>query len=208
MKNKKSNKNFNNIVCGLICIIIISILVGIFITGQSQDDTTSYFNKTNATSSEAILDEILAITEENYPKTPEEVIETYIAGYKLLYGEKILDEKTNEIINPDIVQIILSSQRCLLSEDLKDLNPLETQVQNVLANINSISDENARIIDNSYSPAIYSSYNSKLATVRVSHIGNGFTQYFQEYELEKDFEDKWRITRWYNTDENYNKLED
>lgn len=205
---KDNTKSFNNLVGVLIGIIIISIVIGVLITGESSDNSESYFNKTSATSSELILEELLQISEENYPKTPEEVIDTYITAYKLLYGEKILDEKTKEIINPDIVQIILSAQRYLLSDELKELNPLETQVQNVIFNISSIIDEDARIIDNSYSPAIYSSFNPKLATVRVSHIGNGFTQYFQEYELEKDFEDKWRITRWYNTDENYNKLEE
>ena len=80
--SKKSSKKGNNIIGILFIILVIFIIIGFFsISMVKTGDTSGYFNKEDKSIAQSIYDKIIAITEENYPKTPEEVVSIYTESY-------------------------------------------------------------------------------------------------------------------------------
>nr|WP_317360142.1 DUF6715 family protein [uncultured Tyzzerella sp.] len=197
-ENKKNNKG-NNII-GILFIILISLIVLAFIGFSilKSGNTSGYFNKEDRVAAKAIYDKIISISEENYPQTPEDVVKVYTEGYKLLYGDKIKDLS--------IVPNIIEKQRLLFSEKLLDKNPLEEQINGVLASIQNLKNNKIKITSINVKPTTYDQRDNTLAYVKVDKKDSFFQTYYYIYHLKLE-EGKWKITGWYNTDENYNIIE-
>lgn len=190
------SKKGNNTISVLFIILIIFIMIGflgisIFKSGQ----TSKYFSKEDSSVAQPLYDKIMSLTEDNYPKTPEEVVSLYTDGYKLLYGDKIKDLS--------IVPNILEKQRLLFSEQLIAQNGLEEQTTAVLNNIENLKQNKVKITNITIKDTNYTNKNNTEATVKVVNQDNLFQIYYYIYYLEMEA-DQWKITGWYNTDENYN----
>ncbi|MBS5794792.1 MAG: DUF6715 family protein [Lachnospirales bacterium] len=194
--SKKSSKKGNNIIGILFIILVIFIIIGFFsISMVKTGDTSGYFNKEDKSIAQSIYDKIIAITEENYPKTPEEVVSIYTESYKLLYGDKIKDLS--------IVPNIIEKQRILLSDNLVANNALDEQINTVLANIENLKSNKIKVTSINIKSTDYDQNDNTLAYVKVTKEDSAFQTYYYVYYLKLEG-DKWKITGWYNTDENFN----
>ena len=193
-------KKGNNIIGILFIVLVVCILVGFFVISMIKNrDTAGYFNKDDKIAAEAIYEKVMSISEENYPITPEEVVTLYTEGYKLLYGDKIKDTS--------IVPNILEKQRILLSDEILTNNPIEEQEKNVLSSMENIKNNKVRLTSIEIKPVMYDPSDSNVAYVKVDKKDNLFQTYYYLYYLERQPDEKWKITGWYNTDENYNIIE-
>ena len=193
-------KKGNNIIGILFIVLVVCILVGFFVISMIKNrDTAGYFNKDDKIAAEAIYEKVMSISEENYPITPEEVVTLYTEGYKLLYGDKIKDTS--------IVPNILEKQRILLSDEILTNNPIEEQEKNVLSSMENIKNNKVRLTSVDVKPVMYDPADSNVAYVKVDKKDNLFQTYYYLYYLERQPDEKWKITGWYNTDENYNIIE-
>lgn len=193
-------KKGNNIIGILFIVLVVCILVGFFVISMIKNrDTAGYFNKDDKIAAEAIYEKVMSISEENYPITPEEVVTLYTEGYKLLYGDKIKDTS--------IVPNILEKQRILLSDEILTNNPIEEQEKNVLSSMENIKNNKVRLTSVEIKPVMYDPSDSNVAYVKVDKKDNLFQTYYYLYYLERQPDEKWKITGWYNTDENYNIIE-
>ncbi|WP_250277818.1 DUF6715 family protein [[Clostridium] colinum] len=189
-------KKGNNVIGILFIILVIFILIGFFVFSSiNSNDTAGYFDKEDKSVAKPIYEKVMSISEENYPKTPEEVVSLYTEGYKLLYGDKIKDMS--------IVSNILEKQRILLSDEIISKNSLEEQTNNVLASIENLKENKVKITSIEVKPTMYDPRNNNIAYVKVDKKDNLFQTYYYLYYLKIEG-DKWKITGWYNTDENYN----
>ncbi|WP_317368637.1 DUF6715 family protein [uncultured Tyzzerella sp.] len=196
INNNKKNKSGNNIIGVLFITLVVFIIIGFLsVSMVKTGDTSGYFNKNDRVVAKGIYDKIMNITEEGYPKTPEQVVTLYTEGYKLLYGNKIKDLS--------IVPGILEKQRILLSDDLIANNAFDEQVDIVLANIENLKKNKAKVTSINVNEFTYDKRDNTLAYVKVSKEDNSFQTYYYVYYLKLEG-DKWKITGWYNADENYN----
>lgn len=189
-------KKGNNTISVLFIILIIFIMLGFFsISIFKNGQTNKYFDKENKSVAQPLYEKIISLTEDNYPKTPEEVVSLYTDGYKLLYGDKIKDLS--------IVPNILEKQRLLLSKQLISQNSLEEQTTSVLNSIENLKQNKVKITNINIKDTSYTNQNNTKATVKVVNQDSLFQVYYYIYYLEME-ENQWKITGWYNTDENYN----
>lgn len=199
IKNKtknKSTKKSNNVIGTLIIVLTGLIIVCIVGYGVIQNkNIIKIFKKDDSIMSRKTYEQILEISDENYPKTPDEVMQIYADTYKLLYGNKIED---NIVIKP-----ILKKQRVLFSKNLLDKNPFDKQLENIIKNMDNLKMQEVYMIGIHLKPVIYDSENANKAYIRVFNQDNYFKNYYYIYYLERDENSKWKITAWYNTDENY-----
>lgn len=192
------SKKGNNIIGILVIILIIFTIGGFFAYYNIKNgETKGYFKKEEVSVAQPLYDKIMALNEEEYPKTPEEVVILFTDVSKLLYGDKIKDMS--------IVSSILEKQRLLLSNNLVDTNSLQEQTENVLAIIENLNANKVKITSIDVKPTVYDQKNNSKAYVKVDTKDSLFQTYYQIYYLELE-EDKWKITGWYNTDENYNVI--
>ena len=192
------SKKGNNIIGTLFIILVVFILISIFsISSLKNEDVAKYFNTEDQAGSKILYNNLIEITEENYPTSPDDVVNLYTSGQKLLYGDRIKDTS--------IVYNILEKQRLLLSDELISTNPLDEQLNNVLDNMENIKENKVEITDIDLKQAIQDSKNNKKAYIKAVKTDNLFQKYYYIYYLELEG-DKWKITGWYNTDENYNIL--
>ena len=196
---RNNNKKGNNII-GMLFIVLVLFIIGAFlaISFLKSEGTSKYFYKEDSVGAQNLYNNIMSISEENYPKTPEEVVNKYTEAYKLLYGNKIKDLT--------IVPNILDKQRILLFEDLLASNPFEEQVNEVLYSIENLKNNKVKITSVEIKSASYDQMDNTLAYVKVDKIDSLFQKYYYIYHLKLE-NDKWKITGWYNTDENYNIIE-
>lgn len=195
--NKNTSKKVSNTIGILIVFLFVTIISGFFIFGiLINDKSEDYFEKEDQANSQKIYKSIMAVDEDNYPKTPEEVVKLYTDGYKLIYGGKIKDMS--------ILPYIIEKQRIFFSEQLLRDNPFEQQQINILESIDFLSENTMKIINITINPTIYDDKDKNKAYVRVLKEDNTFVPYYYVYYLEKGVDKKWRITGWYNADENFN----
>lgn len=196
---RNTSKKGNTIIGILFIVLVLFVIVGfIGISFLKSDGTSKYFYKEDSVGAQNLYDNIMRISEENYPKTPEGVVNKYTEVYKLLYGNKIKDLS--------IVPNILDKQRILLSDDLLDSNSFEEQVNEVLYSIENLKNNKVKITSIEVKSFSYDQIDNTLAYVKVDKTDSLFQKYYYIYHLKLENE-KWKITGWYNTDENYNIIE-
>lgn len=210
-KSRKKSKNSNSatkLIALLLLILGISLILGLVFVSLNQKESLSYyFTKETNNSSEKIYNNLLNLTEENYPDTPEKVVEIYTDSYKLLYGGRIKEEYLNELI-----PIILEKQRILFSNELVNSNPVEQQIQFVKENVEFFQKEKLKIVSININPPIYDQNDNNLVYFNITMQDNSkptethSQNYYFKYHLKKDSNNKWHIIGFYPTDSEFNKL--
>lgn len=204
---KKSNNNVSKIITILIIILIIGLsIIFSFLALLPKNPNSKYFNKESLSSSEKIYSEILDLTEENYPETPEEVVYLYTESYKLLYGQKIKPKYIDTLL-----PIILQKQRLLLSEQLINDNTIENQTTKVKESMNILSKNKVKITMIQCNPVIYDQDNPDIAYINVIMQDNSVAsdetgKYYFKYYLKRNSTGKWKITGYYPTDKEFNLI--
>jgi hypothetical protein len=180
-------KSYNNIITALFILILASVMVlVIVISVSSSSSDKNYFYQDKRASAVSLYNQIMGVSDENYPQTPEETVNIYFAGYHLLYGNMIKDT--------EIIPEILIQQRMLLSSELIETNTLEAQEQNLTEALDDFKEKNVYITFIETKPAIYDDIEN--ACIRVHQIWSNMEEVNFNYYLKKDTLGKWKIIRW------------
>jgi len=193
-------KKTTNLISILVLLIGISILIAISVTAYNNwiaSPQAGRFVKEKNSEALKIYNEVMAFNEiEDYPKTPDEVIELYNKSYRLLYGNMIKDET--------VIDEVLHQQRKLYTEELLELNTYEQQLEELKSSIESLKEQKLDIIDIKQKPALYDAQkNNKSCTIRITQTGSNFSKFYWNYFLEKDENDKWKILGWKASNEDF-----
>lgn len=183
-------KKGNNIIGALVIILGIFAVIAMLVFGikKEENSTTKYFNDVDKVVASEIYEKILELDEDTYPATPKAVLDTYLGGYRLLYGDKIKDLS--------IVDNILEKQRILLSNKILEGTSLEKQKEIVLNNIANLKNQKIKVTQ------VFIEENNKLdgdteeMTVKIQD--NMLQQYEYIYTLKKENENIWKIASFKN----------
>lgn len=194
-------KNIKNYVIGFaIGFIGIVILWGIFSYASSITATLPKdFVSSKKTAAQKLYDNLNNIDFVNdYPSTPEEVMDVYCDTVFMLYG--------NMIENDDIFTEILGIQRQLYSDELLEKNPFETQYNSFIESKDKIYSHNATTAQMDHDNTFYSKKDENSCIIQVKQHVNKIGVVHWNYYLNK-IDNKWKINTWEMTDENFKPIE-
>lgn len=133
--------------------------------------------------------------EENYPQTPLLLMELYATTFFLLHGNFILDE--------DIFMEAIEFQRQLFTQELRDRNPPQLQLANLLANLETFGEADAVLRPSTVENVRHDFYDQRSALAYVVHPFMTHENLYRVYHLEMDENDMWRINSWVEADEEF-----
>jgi len=122
---------------------------------------------------------------ENYPRTPEEVIDLFMDTVNMLHGDIILDET--------LYDEIISQQRILYGTDILMMNNHEEQREALLSNLEVLRESGARSIVLKQKPAVYERDVLDECSIRVVHTLSVIGDVEIEYILRRNNADQWKI---------------
>ena len=187
MKNRKTKL----IIGVLLAILGISISVSFIVISLVQNNKyADFFNPKTKKEAIILYDKLISISEEEYPKTPEEVISLYLDGYKLLYGDMIL--------NQSVVSNVLVFQRKLLSEKILNNNTLEAQLEKIKKDLDFLTKNKFKITSIKIGEFILDKKDFNKGSFLVTKRGNDLEEYKYMYYLEKNNANQWKIYSWQN----------
>lgn len=158
------------------------------LVGNSAESAQDSSEENSEENSDENLDENSeAASEENkdYPQTPEEVVELYLKGTRLLYGDMINDEA--------VIPFILRAQREMYTDELIESTPLENQEIIVKEDIKELKEANAYITECTTQPVIFYENDLTKGYVRVTLEDNGGGKHYWKYYLKRDDNGYWKI---------------
>ncbi|MCR5545595.1 MAG: hypothetical protein K6F30_03865 [Lachnospiraceae bacterium] len=184
-------------------IVILTIALGCLILGYyyylSHRNTTT--EEGEATTESTELQTVLAkdFTTE-YPQTPRSVVKWYNRIISLYYDEKTKDEQVDALCDQTMM---------LMDADLLQVNPRETYIANVKADIQSYKDHEKKIVSIEVCSTSDVEYKKRddgdYAYVLVYYFvkeGSNFQKSYQKFALRQDESGKWKIIAMQLTDAN------
>ncbi|OOB77621.1 MAG: hypothetical protein BEN19_01840 [Epulopiscium sp. Nuni2H_MBin003] len=116
----------------------------------------------------------------NYPDSPEEVVNIYSEIFRHIYSE---------VAKPDSIIESVHLLRLLYAEELINLNPIEEQIDNVLEEVELYQDKGNYIIGSTIDKVVYQQNNTVVITVTHTLIHQSIEK---EYTLIQQ-DGKWVI---------------
>ena len=184
-------KNVKFIIIGIACICLIC--VGFF-----------FFSKENATTEKELTEVeklIVRDLEENYPKTPREVVKFYNKIIGCYYGGEISNHEVEKLAD----QMLL-----ILDEDLLVVNPRDEYIESIKSDIEKYKKANKRVVSTDVCDSNQVKYVNdekegaseadKLAYVDTSYFINTdgeFAYSYQQFVLRQDKDGRWKILGFY-----------
>lgn len=187
-------KKINYVIIGIICICVIC--AGFFFFSEKNKTT-----ERDLTEVEKLMVKDL---DEDYPKTPREVIKFYNRIVSCFYGKEITDEQLNKLVD----------QMCgIMDEDLLTLNPRDEYYESVKTDIALYETQKKKVVStdvcDSNEVKYYddvkegTSVTDKLAYVNASYFINTDGQFaysYQQFVLRQDADGKWKILTFYEVE--------
>ncbi len=187
-------KNVKYVIIAIACVCLIC--VGFY-----------FFSKDNQTVEKDLTEVekiILKNLEEDYPKTPREVVKFYNRIVSCYYGEEVTDEQLEKLVD----QMLL-----LLDKDLLLVNPRDEYYNSVVSDIEQYKEENRRVVSTDVCDSNQVKYVDdvkdgasqvdKLAYVNASYFVNNdgtFAYSYQQFVLRQDDDGKWKILTFYEVE--------
>lgn len=184
-------KNLKYVIIGIACICLICVGFYFF----SQDHATT---ETDLTEVEKV---IVRDLNDNYPKTPREVVKFYNRIVSCYYGEELTDDQVNKLVD---------QMRCLLDEDLLIVNPRDEYYNSVVSDIANYQKANKRVVSTDVCDTNEVKYMDdvkegtseveKIAYVDASYFINTngeFAYSYQQFVLRQDDNGRWKIITFY-----------
>lgn len=185
-------KNAKYVIIAIACIC--AICAGFFFFSQDNQE-----NEKNLTEIEKVT---IRDLENNYPKTPREVVKFYNRIVKCYYGSELPTEEQLE----DLVDQML----CLMDEDLLLVNPRDTYYNSVVAEINHYKSAKKQLVSTDVCDTNDVKYitddkngdaeKDNLAYVDATYFINTdgkFAYTYQEFVLRQDANGCWKILTFY-----------
>lgn len=196
---RKNSKTIGILTITAVLIVLFLIFAYYFFTVKT---TAVYFNPSKKTYAEKLYKEVVERDLVNdYPKSPEEVMEYNISIIRLMYGDMIADES--------IYEEVISRQRMLFSEELIKNNPVETQTEVIKTAVATLKEQNISAYNFTLLPTAFNPEDKTKCYIRVQQEMNNGQKFYWEYSLAKNpVSGNWQIVRWDLTDQYYNVIEE
>ena len=185
-------KNAKYVIIAIACICVIC--TGFFFFSEDNKD-----NEKNLTEVEKVIVKDL---ENNYPKTPREVVKFYNRIVKCYYGS---EEPTEKQLNDLVDQMMY-----LMDEDLLLVNPRDTYYNSVVSDINQYKNQKKQLVSTDVCDTNDVKYvtddkngeaeKDNLAYLDASYFINTdgkFAYTYQQFVLRQDAQGKWKILTFY-----------
>ena len=167
-----------------------------------------YFFSKDKTTTEADLTEVEKVItrdlEENYPKTPREVVKFYNRIICCYYGEDLKDSEIDKLVDQTLL---------LLDKDLLLVNPREEYRESIVSDIQKYKTEKKKVVSSDVCSSNEVKYVDdvkegstevdKIAYVDASYFINtsgDFGYSYQEFVLRQDEEGRWKILVFYEVE--------
>lgn len=187
-------KNFKFVIIGIACIILIC--VGFY--SFSQKNTTK---EKDLTEVEKLIVKDL---ENNYPKTPREVVKLYNKIVSCYYGGEITNAEVEKLAD----QMLL-----ILDDELLTVNQRDEYIDTVKKDIRNYENQNRSVVSANVCDSNEVKYiddkkegtskTDKLAYVNANYFINtdgNFAYSYQEFVLRKDDDGRWKILTFYEVE--------
>ncbi|MBR2046539.1 MAG: hypothetical protein IJ958_10485 [Agathobacter sp.] len=184
-------KNLKYVIIGIACICLIC--VGFYFFSQEHATTEK-----DLTEVEKVMVRKL---DENYPKTPREVVKFYNRIISCYYGEELTEEQLNKLVD---------QMMCLLDEDLLIVNPRDEYYNSIVADIELYKKANKSVVSTDVCDSNEVKYVDdvkegtsevdKIAYVDASYFVNedgDFVYSYQQFVLRQDDDGRWKIITFY-----------
>lgn len=185
-------KNAKYVIIAIACICVIC--AGFFFFSQDNKE-----DEKNLTEIEKVIVKDL---NNNYPKTPREVVKFYNRIVKCYYGS---EEPTEKQLSKLVDQMI-----CLMDEDLLLVNPRDVYYNSVVSDINQYKNQKKQLVSTDVCDTNDVKYvtddkngqaeKDNLAYVTASYFINTdgkFAYTYQEFVLRQDTKGNWKILTFY-----------
>lgn len=185
-------KNAKYVIIAIACICVIC--AGFFFFSQDNKE-----DEKNLTEIEKVIVKDL---NNNYPKTPREVVKFYNRIVKCYYGS---EEPTEKQLSKLVDQMI-----CLMDEDLLLVNPRDVYYNSVVSDINQYKNQKKQLVSTDVCDTNDVKYvtddkngqaeKDNLAYVTASYFINTdgkFAYTYQEFVLRQDTNGNWKILTFY-----------
>lgn len=166
--------------------IVLVVVIVIVMNLNSRENGTGNFFNPERPEAEELYNELININlEENYPQTPEEVIDIYLKTMKLIYGDMIFSR--------DLLREVLLIQRNLFSYELLSLNSEDVQFNALVSSVDTLLQNEIVLVENSV-VQIENEMNRVVAELQEIYTNSDVLT--RNVFLEQDELDKWRIIFW------------
>lgn len=150
------------------------------------------FVKEKETVAKKLYDKIMIDLEENYPTSPEGVMDLFNDAFYLMYSKSIVNDGT--------LLEVMSKQRELYSEELKSLNPETLQFSNLKSSLEELYDGNNICLSVERKGTVYGEKPGE-CVVQVMIYYNTLGSLYRNYYLIQDDAGCWKVNAWQMTDE-------
>lgn len=166
-----------------------------------------FFSKGNAATEEDLTEVEKLITrnlEENYPKTPREVVKFYNRIIGCYYGEEVEDSQLEKLVDQTLL---------LLDEDLLLVNSRDEYYASVVSDIEKYKSEKKTVVSSDVCDSNDVKYVDdvkdgstevdKIAYVNASYFVNtngNFAYTYQQFVLRQDDDGRWKILTFYEVE--------
>ena len=166
----------------------------------SYKNTPVYFNSAKAEQAKRLYSKAMDINlDQNYPKTPDEVMELYLIMSRLIYSDMIVE--------PSLYGEIITQMRKLYGPEMLKENPYETQLETVEQAVLTLKEQKINQSGYERLPTLFNPLAPDLCHVRANQTYSNSEVFYWEFQLERvPPENNWKIIRFEMTDENYEPL--
>lgn len=171
----------------LVAVIFVALIVGYYWYLSSRLDNNAE-SKSDLTAVQKVITNDL---EQNYPKTPREVLKTYNEIQTCFYNEEYSEEELEEMVE---------KARLLLDDALLEKNPMDSYLASLKADVATYRQEEKKIsnitIDSSNNVRRESVGDEDFAYINCVYYvreGSSYEAIPETYLLHKDPEGKWKI---------------
>ena len=187
-------KRKNRLAFVLILILGIASIASILLYGAHvAANTPQIFVRERRGTGERFYRETLGLNlDEEYPRTPQRLMDLYNTTTLFLYGNIILD--------PDMFMRVIEFQRQLFSEELRSITTAQRQFDNMMHNKETLGEAGIRVSDATVEDIRYDFVDQRVAAVHVHRRLFSYDDMYRIYYLILDDSDRWRIHSWEVTD--------
>ncbi len=204
-KKEKANKSTGKMLGSIIFILVVVFMLigGIFLKIRAVGDAVAEtrFKEGKEAEATVLYDKIVDYDYVNdYPKTPEEVMDIYLKTVRMLYGDMIVSE--------ELYSEILSKQRLLLDEEILSLTTEEKQMERLLISLDLLKQQGVFALSLEQKAPVYNEDDKRYCVVRVTQFNSSSTNSYRNFYLsQNNAEGKWKIINWEATDQEFNSIE-
>lgn len=170
---------------------VILMIVLIFYTNNKVKDNPKPVSK---------YDELMLIDLENeYPDNPSDIIKLNNEIIKYLYSRDITEDE---------IESLITLQRQLFATTFLELNPINTQIEQLKEQIKVYKKNKLQVSDTKISPPEYNTNNYAVCIIKSLYYMTKGNDIYRTYTLIKEHDKAWKIYSWEDSTDSFISVED